>query len=84
MYNYIQYYSKYNKIYEIRKKLQFSTDNNVCFRQANTDRVKYRKTFINAIGMDSAKFGNEAYFVSFAAIVEGFFFPYLKHCDCHY
>jgi hypothetical protein len=34
-----------------------------------TDRVKHRKTFINTIGVDSAKFGNERHFMSFAAIV---------------
>jgi hypothetical protein len=31
--------------------------------------VSTGKTFINAIRVDSAKFGNEAHFVSFAAIV---------------
>ena len=31
--------------------------------------LNIRKTFINAIGVDSAKFGNEAHFVSFAPIV---------------
>ena len=42
-----------------------------------------------AIGVNSAKFGNEAHFVSFAAIIasrsgRGLEFAYLKHCDCHY
>ena len=31
--------------------------------------INIGKTFINAIGVDSAKFGNEAHFVSFAATV---------------
>jgi hypothetical protein len=31
--------------------------------------VNIRKTFINTIGVDSAKFGNEAHFTSFAVII---------------
>ena len=50
------------------------------------------KAFINTRGVNSAKFGYEAHFMSFAAIVRCFqkwdrvleLLPYLKHCDCHY
>ena len=39
-------------------------------RQRQTElNIGRSRTFINAIGMDSAKFGNETHFVSFAAIV---------------
>jgi hypothetical protein len=31
--------------------------------------LNIRKTFFNVIGVDSAKFGNEAHFMSFAAII---------------
>ena len=31
--------------------------------------LNLRKTFINATGVDSAKFGNEAHFMSFAVVV---------------
>ena len=33
------------------------------------DRLNIGKTFINAIGVDSVKFGNEAHFMSFTAII---------------
>ena len=47
---------------------------NVCFL---ADRVKHRKTFINAAEVDNAKFGNEAHFMSFAVIVASMReFPY--------
>ena len=52
--------------------------------------INIGKTFINAIGVDSAKFGNEAHFMSFAAIiasgnwtVDSNFHTKL-HCDCQY
>ena len=58
---------------------------------ATIDRVKHRKTVIDAIGGgDSGKFGNETHFVSFTAIAatrngteSSNFRTYLKHSDCH-
>jgi hypothetical protein len=52
--------------------------------------LNIEKMLINVIGMDSAKFGNEAHFISFAVIIafrngtEGIEFSYLIHCYCHY
>jgi hypothetical protein len=62
-------------------------------RQRRTVLNILGKTFIKVIGVGSAKFGNEAHFVSFAAIVvsslyqkwdRGLEFPHQKHCDCQY
>jgi hypothetical protein len=39
---------------------------NVCFRQTKRDKLNIWKTFINAIGVDSAKFRNETHFLSWA------------------
>jgi hypothetical protein len=49
---------------QVRNKVRIKSLN-----QTLTDRVNIGKTFIIAIGVDSAKFGNEAHFVSFAEIV---------------
>ena len=39
--------------------------------------------FINAKKVDSAKFGNEAHFMSFAAIIATRNGTYQKHNGCH-
>jgi hypothetical protein len=57
-------------IKQVWHKVRIESIVNVCFLDRKRQiELNIGKTFINAKGMDSAKFGKEMHFVSFAAVV---------------